>query len=142
MGKIEYCQHCGAKMVAYKHTINKGMAGSLLRAYSVVRPGTQIKVSSLGLTHNQQANWQKLRYWGLIDFCYNENGTRDDGWWVVTEKGMEFVEGKISIPKNVKTYRKDVTWQSEEQLWFKDVDEGYARRIEWAEGATPMGGAQ
>ena len=96
------CPFCQAKMVEYKHTLNKGLCVGLTRLAAV---GGEANLKELGLTRNQWDNFQKLRYWDLVTKQVDEAGNRVGGTWVITEKGLDFLGGMIRVPRKVVTYR-------------------------------------
>jgi hypothetical protein len=58
------CEHCGASMVEYKHGLSVGLVTGLIKIAKVKNP---INIKQLGLTRNQWDNFQKLKYWDLVD---------------------------------------------------------------------------
>lgn len=93
-------------MVEYKHTLNQGLVKALIKLYE--QPEHSGSVSKLGLTHNQQANFQKLRYWGIVEMLDKA------GHWRVTDPGIAFIENGWKIPKSVMTYRGEPSTTQEE----------------------------
>jgi len=104
MNKPKFCDHCGAKIVEYKHGFSAALAHGLFQLFLAKEP---INIKHLGLTRNQWDNFQKLRYWGLVEKTTNEEGKRVGGFWSITQKGIDFVKGNIGIPKSVWTFRGD-----------------------------------
>lgn len=88
------CEHCGAKMVEYKHSLNAGLVIALKKLIVFGEPAA---LKELNLTINQFNNFQKLQYWGLV--------TKDkENLWEPTTTALNFFKG-IPIPKSVWTYR-------------------------------------
>ncbi len=86
------CPTCGAKMVRYRHQLNEGLCLAMAEFFRRFQ-GNRGQVAEVkGLSHNQLANWQKLRYWGLIEKA-NEEGNEKGGWWRITGLGAEFLRG-------------------------------------------------
>lgn len=96
--EIEHCQECGAKKVIYRHQLNKGLVTGLRALYDA---GGVAKLSALNLTVSQHNNFQKLRYWDLVE---RDGKAR----WAVTQDGCRFVRGEIGVALVVKTYRGQV----------------------------------
>lgn len=95
--RIERCEHCDAKMIHYRHSLNKGLAKGLIildKKYGGIASLNEMKE----LNFNQKNNFQKLRYWGLV-----KKG--EDCRWQITEEGLRFVKGEEIVPKIVITYR-------------------------------------
>jgi len=133
--KLKFCDCCGAKIVEYKHTFNKALATGLCKLYE--SGGGPINLKDLSLTRNQWDNFQKLRYWGLVRKYYREDGTRADGVWEITEKGLEFIFG-ISVTKSVWTYRGEPVRFEGDTCYFSDLhDPVYERRESYAINSIP-----
>jgi hypothetical protein len=130
------CPHCEAKMVEYKHSFSKALAVGLGRLHFFA--GGPINIKNLGLTRNQWDNFQKLRYWGLVGKATKEDGTRAGGEWVLTQKGFDFIQKGIGIPKSVWTYRGDpVRFEGDTCFYLDDHEPKYKRRTKYAEEALP-----
>lgn len=86
-----HCDHCGHSETAYTHKLNKGLvlALSQLVAYYERHHRRAHILTDLGLTINQAANFQKLRYWGVVH--------RDNTGWIPTDRGAKFIHGEIKI---------------------------------------------
>ena len=99
MKYTETCECCGHVVTAFTHSLNWGLAIAfnkfMQKFYDVRRPINPNK--ELGLTHNQLANWQKLRYWDLIRQIDGQ------GLWIPTNTGHWFFGGTVAIPKVVAT---------------------------------------
>jgi len=55
------------------------------------------------LNKNEYNNFQKLRYFGLIEKDKNHSGN-----WKMTEQGLDFISGRLLIPTWVKTFRNKI----------------------------------
>jgi hypothetical protein len=108
------CPTCGAKIVRYRHTMNRGLVGGLV---ALAEAGGEASLADLGLTRNQVDNFQKLRYWGLVEKVHRDDGTRVAGVWRVTLAGYRFLVGDcvrsprrprgcFSMPKRVQLSRR------------------------------------
>lgn len=128
------CPHCHASMVEYRHGLSRALIEGLVRLYRHRKP---VNLSVLELTRNQWDNFQKLRYWDLVARYTDKEGIRKGGVWTITSKGIEFVLGRIKIPKSVWTYRGErVRYVGDEVLIFQ-VHEGYRYMADYAEEAKP-----
>lgn len=98
--KIELCHHCGAKIVEYPHVLNKPM----IEAFKELAHanGGRANLQDLSLTKNQYTNFQKLKYWGIVESCH-ENGE-----WQVTDLGWQFFRGDGGLRRKVYTYRNKI----------------------------------
>lgn len=132
------CPHCHASMMEHRHTISYAMVYALKRLAECQGP-TNIKF--LGLTRNQWDNFQKLRYWGLVERVFDEKtGRRSAGVWLITRLGRDFLDLKVSIPKNVWTYRGDFIRAEEVFVFAVDIDSSYKLREQYADEARPHEG--
>jgi len=127
--KIDICECCGAKKITYKHKLNKGLVSAL--ATLEQQENHEGKISKIGLTHNQIANFQKLKYWCVIE------KRKESGVWAVTLYGRNFLSGAIAIFDTVLTYRGKFVKYSEEaeavkiNSYFKN---GYEQKKDYIEG--------
>jgi hypothetical protein len=65
----------------------------------------------------------KSKHYELIEAWkgVRPDGSKKTGWYRLTEKGIYFVEGKISIPKRFRLYRNKLLWFSKEEVFLTDV---------------------
>lgn len=77
-------------------------------------------VGAMKLEPHEWNNWTKLRFHALVAKV-KEDGVHDTGYWLLTRRGGEFLNGKTEIPKKVWTYRNKVVGHSEETVYIKDV---------------------
>lgn len=136
------CPHCGHVEVVYMHKLNKALLGAFHRlCLEFTRTACPVPVKkfpALGMSHNQQANFQKLRYFGLVT-----NADRE-GWWAPTKSGLNFWRGQEMCLNRVATISKrvlDITdpfWDtvSVKPRWVfvgEDCDPNYKQRSEYRE---------
>lgn len=132
MKEIGICTECGAKKVEYRFGFNKGLAIFLVKLYERGEPA---KTDDLGLTYSQRTNSQKIRYWGLARPYITEDTVQKRGWWVITKKGIDFITGKLLIPKYVVMYRNNVVREERPMITFKEASDGYLYRQDYANQA-------
>ncbi len=101
--KVEICEHCGAKVVEYKHGLSRQLARVLYLIARESPAGYPVAMSEVGLTYSQRCNSQKLRYWDLIKKVGDPRGKGGD--WLVTDLGWQFLRAEIALPHFVWTYR-------------------------------------
>jgi hypothetical protein len=134
------CPTCGAKIVRYRHTMNRGLVGGLV---ALAEAGGEASLADLGLTRNQVDNFQKLRYWGLVEKVHRDDGTRVAGVWRVTREGYKFLAGG-RVYRAVWTYRGEFECADDEDGWrvptvsARSVAPGYQYREEYARRALPV----
>jgi len=117
---VEYCECCGAKVVKYWHRLNKGLCGAIIKIYSQVGKNP-IKISDI-LTHNQSCNFQKLKYWSLVEKVGDQG---KGGQWKLTEDAEAFIKREISLPKKAQTFRGKTVSFSPENVYINEIFEGY-----------------
>ena len=74
-------------------------------------------------------DFSKCSLWGLIEEKPKDinKDTRTSGYWRITSKGIQFVEGTIRIPAKVKIFDSRVFGFSEETLCIKEaLKKGYS----------------
>lgn len=129
------CDHCGAKIVEYKHSFNQSLANSLYKLY--VQNGAT-NISKIGLTAIQWTNFQKLKYWGLVRKAEREDHTNIGGVWELTPKGKDFIEKGLAIQKQVWSYRGKMVRYEGDTVFFLDLHDEYIRkRPDYAGDARP-----
>jgi hypothetical protein len=128
------CPHCGASMVEYRHGLSKALVEGLVRLH---KQGKPVNLSVLELTRNQWDNFQKLRYWDLVAHYTDKEGIRKGGVWTITQKGLDFVQGRIRIPRSVWTYRGERVRYEGKEIAIWNVHEGYGYMADYAETAKP-----
>ena len=129
----ERCPHCGAKMAEYPITLRKGIVRALVKwakAYGL-EYGEKADVN---LSRGEYSNWAHLRYWGLIQ---RPKGDGRGGRWRCTQKGLDFLTGRISLPKKVWTWRNEVVREEGPATWVGDVTDGWKYRPDYAREALP-----
>jgi hypothetical protein len=85
------CDHCGHQETAYAHPLNRGLVlafKALAEYYLANRRACNVN-RELNLSHNQLANFQKLRYFGLVS-------DTPQGWYP-SPLGLEWYRGEVSI---------------------------------------------
>lgn len=121
--EITKCLHCGASLKQYWHRLTPLLVKSLVKLRAGVVENGENKVyvnKDLELSTTESMNWTKLRFHGMIA-KYMENGTWKRGYWLLTRKGADFLNGKIEVPVKVKTFRNKVIDHSTELVTVSDV---------------------
>jgi len=94
--RVEICPCCGRKIVDYRHSLSQLLVGDLEMLYKV---GGIAKLSEVDevfeLTHSQLANFQKLRYFGLV--------TKEGHVYHITDAGVDFLIDDGTAPAYVIT---------------------------------------
>lgn len=130
------CEHCGASMQEYRHSLNLGLLEGLLRLYKAAKP---VNLRDLLLTRSQWDNFQKLRYWDLVQ-KHREGGIEKGGIWEITERGRDFVLGRVTVPRQVRTYRGERVGFEGDQVAaseIHDVFQGFKKAPEYRRESSP-----
>lgn len=128
------CPECGASMMEHRHNLSRAMVEALRR---LALRETPVNIKVLGLTRNQWDNFQKLRYWGLVQKAYAD-GSRIGGTWGITPRGREFLAGVISVPAVVWTYRGEHIRDESRTIHVTELlPINYKTRPEYAAEAQP-----
>ena len=122
------CPYCGASMKAYWHTLTPILIRALIKFRQAVFDKGENKIhlikdmqkKSYQLEPYEWKNWTKVRFHGLAA-KYKINGKWKRGYWLLTARGAEFLNGKIQIPAKVRTYHNKVTAHDEVLVTVKDV---------------------
>jgi hypothetical protein len=127
-------------MVEYRHSISLPLCQGLL-ALASSKHTKPVNIKCLGLTRNQWDNFQKLRYWGLVEKgCVD--GKHIAGTWIVTKRGYDFLAGKTKLSKSVWTYRGETVRYEGETVHVDEILDStefrkYKQREEYAMEALP-----
>ena len=130
----KHCPYCDAPMVEYPHVLSKGLARCLYRLAQA--GGGPIHLDELKLTYNQRCNFQKLRYWDLVEKSDPENPK--GGRWNLTPLGWQFVKGEIEISRKVWSYRAKFSRFEGPTIRIQDVADGWKYRPDYAGEAEPV----
>ncbi len=102
------CPCCMQFVKTYRRALTDTMAAGLIAFYKAVGDSGEY-FHLLTLAGDRAANvryWRcggfaKLRYWGLMEGDPTAKGKKNSGFWRITEKGRQFVEKTIQLPKAV-----------------------------------------
>jgi len=126
------CTHCGGSMMEYRHSLSYHMVYGLWR---LNKAGGEANLKVLGLNRNQWDNFQKLRYWDLVEKVYIA-GKRANGVWRVTDRGARFLKGRIAVASAVWTYHGEWVRDDGSTVNIRSYLSGYKHREEWASEAV------
>ena len=122
------CPYCDAKMVEHKHGLSKGLLRCLVKLAKAGH-GDQ-NLNDLGMNYSQQSNFQKLKYWGIVEKA--DPNCAKGGEWRITERGWSFVKGEIALQKSVFTYRGAVVGYEGKKLLIEEITGGWKWRPDYA----------
>ena len=67
-----------------------------------------------------------MRYWGLIEPYPNDSKEiKGSGYWRITQKGVDYISGKMRLPKKVFIYNRQLVGFGEQQVYFKECFKEY-----------------
>ena len=105
------CPCCDQKVKLYERKLMWMMARGLVALYWLDRTSNDgpYHHRNVIMPNDTSGSFAKLEYWRLIDQKVNtDTGKRCSGFWRITQKGIDFVENKISVPKYQYTYNMKV----------------------------------
>jgi len=116
----EICPHCGSTISPRKENLSRGIIKTLIKFRGAVVIKGENKVhprKEMELSKSEYNNFQKLRYHALIAKCKKE-GT---GYWLLTRRGGQFLNGLIEIPKTVHILNNRIVGKEDNLVSIKDV---------------------
>lgn len=119
------CPCCRRWAAIYKTGINKSMIFCLIVIYRALedRPEKYLHVEDhfVDLGIKIKGVHGKLKYWGILEQKPNKDTKKKaSGYWKLTQKGIDFVQGRISVPKYVYLFDDRALRFSKEEVTFKD----------------------
>lgn len=120
----EICEHCGAKLKAYWVALTPGLVSALVkfRAGTVVKRRNKIHLlkdlngTDQELTRHEWNNFTRLRFHGLA-VKYKDAS----GYWLLTKRGADFLNGLIKVPKRVKIFRNKIIERSLDEVFVGEL---------------------
>lgn len=135
---VDYCPTCGANLKGRWEYITRGHLTLLTKLHKAIRKHNRNSVhlqKDMELTKNEYANFQKLRYNGLVAHA------PETGCWLLTRRGANFLKEEIDLPRGVLIFRnriqkyhstrvtvqsilkgKEPYWLSKEDFVYETVD--------------------
>ena len=115
------CPCCGQIVKSYKRKLNNTMALCLIKLSKMKNEFNHVSKIVNGISNTGTADFSKLKYWGLIEEHYNVNKEKkSSGFWRITPAGLNFANGKTTLPKYVTIYNKLNLGFSEEKINIKE----------------------
>jgi len=146
MDNQKHCESCGASLRKYSHRLTPILVKALIKFRTAVVKKNENKIHLINdlkgtpeeLEPYEWKNWTKVRFHGLVA-KYKTDGIWERGYWLITHRGAQFLNGEISIPKTVQTYRNVIVARSEDEVFIKDVmgSTPYVEALKDIEFSTP-----
>lgn len=111
----------------YKHKLSNFLVDPLFALSR--QPEGKGRISRIGITHPQIANFSKLKYWGFVDKI-------GGGDWAITHVGWEFIRGRLQVYEYVHTYSDKRLRFSGNLISIKDIGNDYWQRNEYVKNST------
>lgn len=111
------CPYCGANMKAYWHTLTPGLVSGLVEAIKFVVSHSRNSFHlqrDLNLSKSMYNNFQKLRFHALVAKIDEK-----PGYWLITNRGGQFLRGEIEVPRQVLTFRNKVQTHSGDKVHMR-----------------------
>lgn len=121
------CPCCGQKAQIHPWTFSTKLAFAIYELYRIDQadPGVQVHLHREVINPNPKRtnrSANQLHHWKLIKQANPQvPGKARDGLWIITNRGRQFVEGKVRIPKSIKIYDKGLMEESEETVSFLEA---------------------
>lgn len=120
----DQCPYCGASLKEYWHKLTPLLVNGLVKMKQKIINKNENRIhlqNDLNLSKTEYNNFQKLRFHGLIAHYKDKNGKKENGYWLITKRGNEFLKGSLAIPSRVKTFRNHVIDHDDHLVHIADV---------------------
>lgn len=125
-------------MLEYKFVFNYLLVSALRKMFSNFGTGFG-EIANLALTKSEWTNFQKLRYWGLIE---KDAASPKGGEWRITALGLSFLNGDCSINDKVVMYRNVVVKFEGKDRFIGEIKERKVKtRLEYLADANGVANA-
>lgn len=91
---LTHCPTCHQSVTSYERSISRAQATALVLTELAAPDGSPVYAAPLWHEARTKEGSQ-LEWWGLI----TPDPQGRSGWWCVTERGLRFARGEISVPK-------------------------------------------
>lgn len=126
--EIKTCEHCGAKLRQYKVPLTQGVVRALIKFRATVYAKQRNEIHLLDdmrgtpneLTPHEWNNFSRLRFHGMVA-KYKENGLHKSGYWLITKRGADFLNGRETVPQSVTVFRNKVVDHAIDEVSIGDV---------------------
>ncbi len=137
--EITSCPCCQGSVQAHRHSLSSGLLAGLKRLGET--EAGEANLEDLSLTRNQWDNFQKLRYWDLVE-PVKVNGKGKTGIWKITSLGRTWLntnKRQAGVHKTAVTFRGERIRYEGPLVIPGDVDPEYRRREDYGRDSQAPG---
>lgn len=126
MGEGVECPCCGQYCKVYPRSLHSSMANQLIRFYRLAKLHglTEFyhysRIVTSKFTAVGGADFAKLALWDLTVPAECVPGENNNGYWKITAKGIDFVEKRIRVPKNLYVFNAKILKTSDELVGIEE----------------------
>ena len=113
----ELCPLCNHVINRRREYLTRGLVKILIKchSYKIDNVNQFRPQKDLGLTKSEYNNFQKLKYHGIVEQFHRS------GMWRITDRGLSFFLGEISLPKYVLVNNNSVYDKSIINVFISDI---------------------
>lgn len=104
------CPACGQHVQLYDYKLFATSAYALILLYRLGKNSSDkyFHISEYAESNQSKArapHFAELRFWGLIEKAPNNDpAKKSSGYWAITDKGKQFVEGELQVQSRILVY--------------------------------------
>lgn len=116
------CKCCGQMVKLYTRKLYSSQMKGLINLYKkYMNKPDYYHISTFEIVAGG-GDFAKMEFFGLIEAQTNTDSTkRTSGMWKPTQKGIDFVNGRISVPEAVMIYNQSFVGFTENHIYIKDA---------------------
>lgn len=119
------CLCCTANMRRSRHNLGRIQVETLQKCLEIISQKNENmllrKEFKNTVDADEDGNWTKLRFLGLVAKYRDKEGNHPQGAWVITRRGFNFMYGKEQVPSYVITFRNKIVERSPDFISVTDV---------------------
>ena len=121
------CPVCDKHAQIQARPINRTMAGAIAWMVRNHPPGEWVKMSGNGSPFSKTNQYSTLKHWGLLEQKMNDSDPtkKHVGWWRTTQKGRDFVSGRLAIPRKSVTYNDKLIELQGDLIYISQIIEDF-----------------
>ena len=135
--EIIVCECCGVASTVSIHHLNQTtvrlMAEILYPGWPSAVEITEALRRAHGMNHSHYTNSTKLQHWGLVAPHITHDNKHRRGWWKITQKGRDFVQGRISLARVAVTVNMKLLRYEGETVFYSELGPDLKMHGDYAE---------